>query len=127
MTVIYLTKYNTKCYGVFFQNIEFVKVQKFGDISDDENNILYKKPLKTILGKINICDRTLRSRALYKSVLDGKTILLKIGEDCGRHRYTYIGGDVVWSFRNNDDIYKFLSNMGNNLTPYSIAIGEENV
>ena len=31
------------------------------------------------------------------------------------------------SFLSNDDIYKYISNMGNNLTPYSIAIGEENI
>ena len=40
MTVIYLTEYNTRCYGVTFQNIGFIKVQKFEDISDDENKII---------------------------------------------------------------------------------------
>ena len=46
------------------------------------------------------------SGALDKSVFDGNTILLKISEECGRQRYTYIGGDVVCSFLTNDDIYK---------------------
>ena len=70
---------------------------------------------------------TVMSGALDKSVFDGDTILLNISEECGRHRYAYIGGDVVCSFLTTDDIYKYISNMGINLTPYSIAIGEENI
>ena len=38
----------------------------------------------------------------------------------------YIGGDMVCSFLTNDRIYKYISNMGNNLSPCSIATGEEN-
>ena len=106
MTVIYLTEYNTKCYGVSFQNIEYIQVQKFKNISNDENNIFYRKPLKTISSKSKLCDMTLMPGALDKLVLDGNTILLKISEESGRHRYTYIGRDVVCSFLTNDDIYK---------------------
>ena len=32
---------------------------------------------------------------------------------------------MVCSFLTNDRTYKYISNMGNNLTPYSIAIGWE--
>ena len=39
----------------------------------------------------------------------------------------YIGGDMVCSFLTNDKIYKYISNMGNNLTPCSVAIGYQNV
>ena len=56
-----------------------------------------------------------------------KMFLFKISEEYGRHRYTYIGGDVVCSFLTNGDIYKYISIMGNFLTPYSMAIGEENI
>ena len=41
-------------------------------------------------------------------------------------KYVYIGGDMVSSFMTSDNIYEYISNMGNNLTPYSIATGEEN-
>ena len=34
---------------------------------------------------------------------------------------------MVCSFLSNDDIYEYISNMGNNLTPYSIAAGFENI
>ena len=67
------------------------------------------------------------SGARDKEVFDGKTILLKIGEENNEHRYVYIGGDMVCSFLTNGRIYKYTSNKGNNLTPYSIAIGWENI
>ena len=34
---------------------------------------------------------------------------------------------MVCSFLTDGKIYKYVSNMGNNLTPYSIAIGRENI
>ena len=53
--------------------------------------------------------------------------MLKIGEENDKHSYVYIGGDMICSFLTNDEIYKYISNMGNNLTPYSVAIGWENI
>ena len=67
------------------------------------------------------------SGAFDKKVFDGNTILLKISEENGKHKYVYIGGDMVCSFLTNDEIYKYISNMGSNLSPYSIAIGEKNI
>ena len=127
MTVIFLTEYNTTCYGVIFQNNGWTKVQKFEDISDDENNIYCLKRLETCLGKSEVCDMTLMSGAFDKDVFDGNTILLKISEQYGRHSFVYIGGNMICSFLTNDNIYRYISNIGNNLTPYSIAIGEENI
>ena len=62
--------------------------------------------------------------ALDKSVFDGNTIL---SEENDKHRYGYIGGDLIYSFLTNDNIHKCISNMRNNLTPFNIAIGEENI
>ena len=108
------------------QNIGCIKVQKIEKISNDENNICCVKPLKTFLGKSEICDMTLTSGAFDKSVFDGNTILLNVSKECGRHRYVFIGGDMVCSFQTNDHIYKYISNMGNNLSPHIIALVEEN-
>ena len=58
---------------------------------------------------------------------DWNKILLKISEENDRHSWVYVGGDKVCSFLTDDDIYKNISNMGNNLTPYSVAIGEKNI
>ena len=67
------------------------------------------------------------SGALDKSLYDGNTILLKISEEIDRHRYVNIGGNVICSFLTNESICKYISNMGKNLIPYSIAIGMENI
>ena len=85
------------------------------------------KPLETFLGKSKVCDMTLLSGALDKPMFDGNTILLKISEENDKHRYVYIGGDMMCAFLTNDKIYIYISKLGNNLSPYSIAVGEENI
>ena len=127
MTIIYLTDYNTKCYGVTFQKNGWIRVQKFEDISDDKNITYCVKLLETFLGKSEPCIFSAISGSFNKNVFDGNTILLEISEENDKHRYLYIGGDMVCSFLTNDKIYKYISNMGNNLGPYSIPIGEENI
>ena len=117
MTIIFITENNTKCYGVTFQNNGYVKIQKFEDNSHDKNIIYKVKPMETFLGKSQLCDQ---------KVFDGNTILLKIGEENNKHKYVYIGGDMICTFLTNDRFYKYISNMGNNLCPYSVATGEEN-
>ena len=125
MTIIFLTEYNTRCYGVTFQNNGCIRVQKFEDISNHENNILHVKPIQVLLGKSEVCDMTIMSGALNKSVFDGYTILLDMGEENDKHRFIKIGGDMICSFLTDDNIHKYISYMGNNLTPYSIAIGDQ--
>ena len=68
---------------------------------------------------------TLISGPFDKSLIYGKTLFLKIGEEYGKHRYLYIGGHKVTSFLTDDDLYKYISKMGNSLISYSIAIGKE--
>ena len=127
MTIIYLAEHNCECLAVTFKNNEMIRVQKLEDVSDDENIIYEVIPMETFIGEILCCDMTEFSGARDKEVFDGNTILLKIGEENNKQRYTYIGGDQVCSFLTNDKIYKYIFNMGNNLTPYSIAIGWENI
>ena len=108
------------------QNNESVRVQKFENLSD-ENNIICVKPLKIFLGESEVCDMTLMSEALDETKFDGNTILLKLSEENVRHSYVYIDGDMIYSFLTNDNVYKNISFMGSILTPYSIAIGGENI
>ena len=126
MTILYLTEYNTKCYAVTYQNKGWIKVQKIKDISNVENIIYEVNPMETFLAKSQLCDMTLFSGAEDKEVFNGSTILLEIGKEKNKNRYVYIGGDMVCSFLTNDGIYKYISNVGKNLTPCSIAIGWEN-
>ena len=51
------------------------------------------------------------SGAFDKWVFDGNTILLKTSEENHKHRYVYIGGDMICSFLTNDNIYKYISIM----------------
>ena len=106
MTVTYLTEYNTKFYAVTFQNNGYVRVRKFEYISNHEYNLFFVKPLGIFLGKSHTCYMTIMSRALDKSVFDGNTILLKIGEEKNKNKNVYIGGDTICSFLTNDTIYE---------------------
>ena len=125
MTIIYVTENNCQRYGVTFQKTGWVRVQKLKDVSNDKNIIYEVNPMETFIGKSQLCNMTEFSGTKDKEVFNGNTILLEIGKENNRHRYVYIGGDTVCSFLTNDRIYKYISNMGNNLTPYSIAIGWE--
>ena len=125
MTIKYITEINCRCYGGIYKNNGCIKVQRFEDISVDENTIYSEKPMRTFLGKNQVCNMTMFSGAFDKSVFDGNTILLKISEENGRHVYVYTGGDMVCSFMTSDNIYENISNMGNNLCLYSVATGEE--
>ena len=124
---MYVTEYNTKCYGVTFHINGWIKVQKFEDISDDKNTMYCVKPLDISLGKSESCLMTALSGSFNKKVFNGNTILLRISEENDNHRYLSLRGDMVCSFLTNDKIYKHILTMGNNLIPYSIAIGEENI
>ena len=127
MTVIYITEDNCKCYAVTFQNNGFVQVQQFEDVSESDKNIIYSiNPMEKFLGKSQSCTMTAVSGAFDKGCFDGNTILLKVGIENGRNKYVNIGGDMVCSFMTSDNIYEYISNMGNNLNPYSFATGEEN-
>ena len=63
--------------------------------------------------------------SLDKSVISGSTILLKISEENNKNRYVYIGANKIYSFITNDNFLENISKMGDNMVPYSIAIGEE--
>ena len=126
MTVIYITENNCECYAVTFQNKGRIKVQKFQDESPVENIIYTVNPMETFLGKSQSCTMTALSGAFDKACFDGNTILLQVGIENGKNKYVYFGGDMVCSFMTSDNIYEYFSNMGNNLSPYSMATGEEN-
>ena len=125
MTVIYITEGNCECYAVTVQNKGWIKVQKFQDESLDENIIYTVNPMETVLGKSQRCGMTALSGAFDKACFDGNTILLKVAIENGKNKYVYIGSDMVCSFLTSDNIYEYVSNMGNKLSPYSFAIGEE--
>ena len=127
MTIIYVCESNCNCLAVTSRNEGWIRIQRLEDVSGDDNIIYEVNPMETFIGKSENCKMIEFSGARNREVFDGNTILLKVSEENDRHRYVYIGGDKVCSFLTDDKIYKYISNMGNNLSPYSIAIGWENV
>ena len=67
------------------------------------------------------------SGAVDKLMFDGNTILLTISKEKDKHRYVYISGGMICSFLTNDNIFKYISNMGNSLTSHSRALSEESI
>ena len=108
MTTKNVTEKKCRCYGVTFQNNGCVKVQKFEDISNDENTIYRVKLMRTFSGKSQVCNVTICSGALKETVFDGKTFILKISEENGRNKYVYIGGDMISPFMTSDNIYEYI-------------------
>ena len=127
MTIIYVAENNCQRLAVTFKNNAVIKVQKLEDISEDKNIIYKVNLIETFIGKSQLCDMTEFSGPKDTEVFDGNTILLEVEKENNKHRYVYIGGDMVCSFLTNDRIYKYISNMGKNLVPYSIAKGWENI
>ena len=126
MTITHITENNNKRYGVTFQNNGCVKVEKFEGISNDENTIYSVKPMRIFLGKSQVCNMAMFSGSFDKPVFDGNTTLLKKNGENGKNKFLFIGGDMIASFLIIDDIYEYVSNIGNNLCLYSIATGKEN-
>ena len=77
--------------------------------------------------KCDVCNRLSRVGALDKSVFNDYTISPKIGKENDKNTYVYVGANKIYSLITNDHILYYISDMGNNLIPYSIAVGEENV
>ena len=126
MTILYITENNCERYGVTFQNNGYVKVQKFEDISNNEKTIYSVKQMKIFLSKSQVCNMTMFSGAFDKKVFDGNIVLLRISEENGKQKNIFIGGDIVCSFMTSDNIYEYISTMGNSLCPYNVGTGEEN-
>ena len=126
MTIIYVTENNCQRLAVTFKNNGMIRIQKLEDVSGDKSIIYEVNPRGTFFGRSRQCQMTEFSGAEDKEVYDGNTVLVKVGLENNRHRYVYIGGDQVCCFLTHE-IYKYISNMGNNLTPYSKAIGWENI
>ena len=127
MPVKSLTEYDTKCCRVEIENYDPVKVLKYKNTYDDVITLLCAKPLETFFGRCDVTNKLSKLGSLDDSVVKENTILLKISEKYNKNRYVYIGRDKIYSFTTNDHILKFIYNTGNNMIPYSIAVGEENV
>ena len=87
MTIINITEIICECYGVTFQNKAWIEVQKFEDVSLDENIINTVNPMETFLGKSQSCSMAAWSGAFIKKCFEGNTILRKVAIENGKNKY----------------------------------------
>ena len=52
---------------------------------------------------------------------DGNTLLL----ECEDNEYVYFSGLEIFNFKTDDKIIDYISLMGNNMIPYTFAVGEK--
>ena len=52
---------------------------------------------------------------------DGSTLLL----ECGNNEYVCISGLKIFQFEMDDKFVDYISVMGNNMVPYTFAVGEK--
>ena len=79
------------------------------------------------MGKCNLINILVKSGKLDKTIFSGNTILLKISEENNKNTWVYVGAKKIFSFITNVHILEYISVTGDNMIPYSITIGVENL
>ena len=81
------------------------------------------KPSKIYLGKSRICAMTEMCEARDNHGFAGNTFLLDDSLETNNNEYIFISGFEIIIFTTEDKIMDFISNMGSNMIPYSMARG----
>ena len=80
------------------------------------------------MGKCIVFNMLIKSGTLDKLEYSWNTILLKKSDENKKNIYVYVGADIIFSFITTHHIYfQYISKIGDNLIPYSIAVREENI
>ena len=95
-----------------------VYVYKYGKCKSDQPFLSFQAK-SIFIGKSKVCELTDFSWADDSSDFDGNTILLK----CEDNENVYISGFEIFKIKTVDKITDYISFMGNNMCPYTIAIG----
>ena len=85
--------------------------------------ILSFKPKHIFIGKSKVCPMTQFSAANDSSGFDGNTLLL----DCENNEYVYFSGLEIFKFKTDDKIIDYISLIGNNMIPYTFAVGGKHI
>ena len=97
-----------------------VNVYKYENCKFDQPFLSYQ-PKHFFIGKSKNCPTTEFSQSEDVVIFDGNTLLL----ECENNEYIYISGLEIVKFEIEDKIIDYISLMGSNIKPYSIAIGEK--
>ena len=74
-----------------------------------------------LVGKSKVCEMIEFSGADDSSDFDGTTVFL----ECEDNEYVYKSGFQIFKLKTDDKIIDYISLMGNNMCPYTIAIEEK--
>ena len=83
--------------------------------------ILSFKQRHFFIGKSKVCPMTQFSEANDSSSFDRNTLLL----ECENNEYVDISGLEIFKFKTDDKIIDYISLIGNNMIPYTFAVGEK--
>ena len=96
-----------------------VNVYKYDRCKFDKP-FLYFQAKNNFIGKSKICPMTDFFQAEYKEEFDGNTFLL----ECENNEYVYISGLEIFNFKTGDKFIDYIFLIGNNMIPYTFAVGE---
>ena len=83
--------------------------------------ILSFKPKHIFIGKSKVCPMTQFSGAIDSSGFDGNTLLLV----CENNEFVYFSELEIFKFKKDGKIIDYLSLIGNNMIPYTFAVGRK--
>ena len=120
MMDIYMIQHNYQSkYLVMVNENTHVSVYKYERCKFGQPVVFFKAK-NIFIGQSKVCAMIEMSGALDNQHFEGNTILL----ECEDSKYVYISGLEIFEFRTNDKIIDYISLMGNNMIPYTIAVGE---
>ena len=120
MIEFYIMQYNyqSRYLDVINEHV-YVSVYKYGKYKFDQPFLNFQAE-NIFIRKSKVSSMTEFTAALNNPNFDGNTILLK----CEDSKYNYISGLQVFEFRTDDKILDYISLMGNNMIPYTFAVGD---
>ena len=97
-----------------------VYVYKYEKCKFDQPFLSFQ-PKHVFIGKSKFCPMTEFSVANNSHDYDGNTLLLEFEDK----EYVYISGLEIFKFKTDDKIIDYISLIGNNMIPYTFAVGEK--
>ena len=97
-----------------------VYVYKYEKCKFDQPFLSFQ-PKHIFIGKSKIFPMTEFSGANNSQDYDGNTLLLEFEDN----EYVYISGLEIFKFKSDDKIIDYISLIGNNMIPYTFAVGEK--
>ena len=96
-----------------------VNVYKYDSCKFDKPFLSFQAK-NVFIGLSKVCPMTEFCEAEDKEKFDGNTLLL----ECENNEYLYISGLEIFKLKTGDKVIDYISLIGNNMIPYTFAVGE---